>query len=475
MSSTVDLNAALRTDALSFVRKAFHTLNPGTPFVDNWHLRAIAYELGLVTEGSDKRLIVNVPPRSLKSVMISVAYAAWRLGHDPTLRIIVASYSQDLANDHARLFKQIVESAWYQAVFPKMHIKRSTTAEITTTMGGGRLATSVGGTLTGRGGDLIIIDDPMKADDALSESARKAVIEWYGGTLISRLNDKRNGAIILIMQRLHEGDLTGHLLDAGGWTHLCLPAIAPHDMDIPIGGSECYQWFEGEPLQEKREPAEILESYKAESGSIRFAAQYLQAPVPTEGNLVKLEWFLRYDTTPSGVGVKTVQSWDCASSTNNAADYSVCVTAVMCKNEIYIIDVWRGRLKYPDLRKKMIAQWERFRPHHIIVELASAGEQLVADLMHNRPAGMPRPLGVRPKDCKKIRFEAASVKIENGEVLLPRDAPWLNEFLHELLAFDNGKYDDQVDAFSQLVKWRQSHSLYQGSMLASKPIICYGT
>jgi len=219
------LSALLRSDLHSFVRKVFKTVLPGSTYLPNWHIDAIVYQLMRVHHGESRRLLINQPPRSLKSICVSIAYVAWLLGHKPGCRIIVVSYSNDFAVELHRQFRMVIDSEWYRALFPAMRVAKDTGTELVTTMGGSRYATSVGGTLTGRGADLIIIDDPLKAEDANSELARKRVIDWYGGTLVSRLNDKENGPIVVVMQRLHQDDLAGHLIrQSGGWHFLELPA-----------------------------------------------------------------------------------------------------------------------------------------------------------------------------------------------------------------------------------------------------------
>ena len=235
MNEHAALAALLRSDLRFFVWKCFQTILPGTPYLPNWHIDAIVHQLMRVQAGDISRLLINQPPRSLKSICVSVAYVAWLLGHDPTRRIIVVSYSNEFAAELHRQFRMVIDAPWYRALFPAMRPARDSGSEFVTTAGGGRYATSVGGTLTGRGADLIIIDDPLKAEEAMSEPARKRVIDWYAGTLVSRLNDKENGPIVVVMQRLHENDLAGHLLGQGGWEHLDLPAIAVEDSVIPLG------------------------------------------------------------------------------------------------------------------------------------------------------------------------------------------------------------------------------------------------
>jgi len=233
MNERAALSALLKTDLRYFVWRCFQTVLPGTIFQPNWHVEAIVHQLMRVQAGDISRLLINQPPRSLKSISISVAWVAWLLGRDPSRRIIVVSYSAEFAAELHRQFRMIVDAQWYRNLFPAMRPARDSGGELVTTLGGGRLATSVGGTLTGRGADIIIVDDPLKAEDASSEPARKRVIDWYGNTLVSRLNDKEHGAIVVVMQRLHENDLAGHLLDQGGWQHLDLPSIAVDDRSFP--------------------------------------------------------------------------------------------------------------------------------------------------------------------------------------------------------------------------------------------------
>src|ERR1043166_3633861 len=221
------LEALLRDDFRAFLEKCFYTLDPGQVFVRSWAIEAIAWKLELVRRGKIRRLIINMPPRSLKSTMASVAFPAFFLGHENTLRIIGVSYSADLAKKHSNDFRAILESSWYRRLFPTVRIgHKDSETEIELMSRGYRLATSVGGTLTGRGGDLIIIDDPLKPEDAMSEVKRQAAIHWFINTLLSRLDDKRTGAIIIVMQRVHVDDLTGFVLSQSDeWDVLNLPAI----------------------------------------------------------------------------------------------------------------------------------------------------------------------------------------------------------------------------------------------------------
>jgi predicted phage terminase large subunit-like protein len=448
------VRAAVREHFPFFLRKVFAELCPGDEFLHGWHLDAIAWQLDRISNGEIQRLIVTIPPRHLKSIMISIAWVAWCLGKAPEMRFICLSYSSELAAKLSRDCRQVMQSDWYQAVFPGTVLLRSTETELETHEGGGRFATSVGGTLTGRGGDVIIIDDPIKADDAMSAALRARVKEWTTSTLFSRLNDKRSGAIILVMQRLHEDDLAGQFLDAGGWEHLNLPAIALEDQDIPLTGGRGHRRLAGEVLHPEREPLETLEQIRLEVGSHIFSAQYQQAPVPAGGTLVKSDWFRRYETPPKkGPGDFIVQSWDTASKDGVLNDYSVCITALVRRDTVAVLDVFRRQLNFPDLLRQVQMQAEWFSPDILLIEDAASGQQLIQMLKQNPIRGVPMPIARKPEADKETRMSACCPQIERGDLSLPDDADWLAEFEREILAFPNGKRDDQADALSQLLAW----------------------
>jgi predicted phage terminase large subunit-like protein len=455
------LQAVLRADLGSFVRKVFATVSQGQPYLHNWHVDAIVHQLMRIHSGESRRLLINQPPRSLKSISVSIAYVAWALGHDPALRVIVCSYSGDFAAELHRQFRMVITSQWCAALFPNLKLAKETSFELVTTRGGGRYATSIGGTLTGRGADLIVVDDPLNANDVQSEAARKRVVDWFGGSLVSRLNDKETGAIVAVMQRLHEDDLAGHLLRQGGWDQLDLPAIAQEEEIIPVGHGRTFRRRPGDVLHPDRESRATLDAIKAEIGSLLFSAQYQQQPVPLEGNLFRRAWFQIYGAPP----VKThqsriVQSWDVAIMTGDKNDYSVCTTWLICKSDAHLLHVFRDRLEYPALRRKVIALASEYGAETVLIEDAGPGMNLLQDLRASPPQGFTRPVGVKPEGSKVDRMAAQSGKIEAGHLHLPRSASWLAEFLHELLAFPHGRHDDQVDSVSQLLYWQQRYSAF---------------
>lgn len=457
------------------VAKAFQTLAPGDRYLTNWHIDAVVHELLRVHRGENRRLIVTQPPRSLKSICASVAYVAWSLGHDPSHRFACVSYSYDLAATFARQFRAVVTSDWYRALFPNMRLAKDTEAECVTTRGGGRFAVPVGGSFTGRGADTVIIDDPLKADDAQSEKGRRAVNDWYGSTLLSRLDDKETGAIILVMQRLHEDDLAGKLLREGGWHHLDLPAIADEDQEIAIGPGAVHRRLRGDALHPMRESLPLLEEIRREMGSLAFSAQYLQRPVPLGGNLVKREWIKWHEATPDqGPGAQIVQSWDVASTTADTSNWSVCTTWSMVGRSYSLIDLWRGRLEFPHLARKLIALALEHSPNRILVEQAGPGLHLIQHLRANPEPGIPLPVGIKPHADKVVRMEAQSARFEAGQVRLPRDAPWLGELLHEILAFPNSRYDDQIDSVSQFLNWAEELQTTRPRVSLAAPIIIHG-
>lgn len=275
------LNAVLRTNFGAFLHRCVLTLNPGGQFLPNWHIDVIALNLTEVMAGQTTRLIVNMPPRYLKSMVVSVACPAFLLGHDPRRRVICVSYGNDLSTKHAAEARAIFVALWYQAAFPNMRISRIVDSDIFTTARGFRRATSVNAALTELGGDCFIIDDPQKPVDAQSETQRNSLNQWYSNTLLSRLENKETGIIIVVMQRVHMNDLSGYLLEqSADWQTLRLAAIAENDETIRTGRDTVHIRRAGEALHPERESLATLEKFRAEFGSDVFAAQYQQSPVP---------------------------------------------------------------------------------------------------------------------------------------------------------------------------------------------------
>jgi predicted phage terminase large subunit-like protein len=442
------LTTVIRTDFPSFVRMCFQTLNPGAEFHDNWHLAAIGYQLDRVRSGESTRVVINLPPRHLKSLIVSIALPAFLLGHEPWHRIFVISYGAELSDKHASDFRAIVESDWYKRIFPAMRIERIHDNEVITTARGFRKSTTVMGSLTGLGGNLFIIDDPQKTQDALSDVRRNSLNHWVSNTLLSRLDDKQTGVIIVVMQRVHMEDLSGYLLESSsGYEHLNLSAVAEVDERVLIGNNEFHFRGAGEALQPHRESLATLERLRQEVGSDVFAAQYQQSPVPAGGNMIKRQWLRYYDVPPARTyGSRIVQSWDTAAKEGAQNSWSVCTTFQIHDKHFYLLDVTRGRYEYPRLRDTAVRLAERFKPNVVLIEDASTGIALAQELGRI----VHRPVRLIPVDRdKRGRLYVEQAKFEAGLVLFPRGAAFLGELEIELLRFPQGKHDDQVDSISQ--------------------------
>lgn len=440
------LYAACRNDLYAFMQKAFHEIDASQEFKGNWHLELICDKLQQCLDGKIKRLIINIPPRNLKSHIVSISFPAYILGHLPSERIVCVSYAQTLANDLSRKTRQLMETEFYKQVFKTRLGDKNTENLFETTCNGYRFATSTEGALTGFGGNWIILDDPIKADDALSEVKRNNVNNWYDNTLISRLNDKVNGVIIVVMQRLHIDDLTGHLLKQSGWDLLSLPAIADNDECFTLSNGKVVGRQAGEALNPDLEPLEVLKNQQKSMSNYNFSAQYQQNPIPAKGNVINFDDFGFFDSSP--FGAETFQSWDIALKDGKDNDYSVCITAKYKDNILYIENIQRFKFDMLTLANKMQELYQIFTCNHLIVEESSISTHL---LQYIQSQSNLYPIKYKPQCDKVTRANNASLFISSGRVLLRRNAAWLDDFKSEINAFPNGKHDDQVDSLTQLI------------------------
>jgi predicted phage terminase large subunit-like protein len=322
------------------------------------------------------------------------------------------------------------------------------------------MSTSVSGVLTGRGADLIILDDPLKPEEALSETRRTGVNDWYSNTLLSRLNSKQNGVIIIVMQRLHQDDLVGHVLGQEHWEVLSFPAIAEEDethiIDSPYG-RRFFHPKAGDALQPDREPKLVLENLRKTIGEYGFSSQYQQRPMPLGGAIIKTQWLTYYeaDKLPERFTF-VLQSWDTANKSGDLNDFSVCTTWGVYDGFYYLPNVFRKRLNYPDLKRAVQEQARQQYAYmrsvdKILIEDKASGTQLIQDLYAEGVFNI-EPYQPPPGTDKLLRLYAQSAEFENGRVLLPRSAPWLDEYKRELTAFPGSKFDDQVDSTSQALE-----------------------
>ncbi len=447
----------LRNDFGAFIHRAFLELNPRLPFDMNWHIELVAAKLEGVRLGCCKRLAICTPPRHFKSFVTSVAFPAWLLGHDPTKQIMCVSYGQDLADKFARPCRRLMESPFYRFLFQtRLSEERNAVAEFETTQGGCRIATSVGGAVTGRGGNIIIIDDFLKAEDALSDTRRRTSNDWYDSTLRNRLNRPATDAFIIVNQRLHADDVVAHVQrEEEGWEVLSLPAIAEnpttYEFATPYGRRAVRREVD-EVLHPAVLPRSELDRLRRSMTEYHFAAQFQQDPQPPAGLIVLRKWLKFYHerTMPDRFD-RIVQSWDTANKATELSDYSVCTTWGTKGRKLYLRDVFRRRLEFPDLKQSVIDLAAPWNADIVLIEDKSSGTQLIQELRAN---GFSKVQAAPSLDGDKImRLRAQTAKIEGGFVLFPLDAPWLDTYLNELLSFPNSKFDDQVDSTVFALAW----------------------
>jgi predicted phage terminase large subunit-like protein len=258
------------------------------------------------------------------------------------------------------------------------------------------------------------------------------------------------------MQRIHQDDLIGHVLERGDWEHLCIPAIATERSTYLLSFGRTHTREVGAVLQPEREDFTQLMQTKRSMGTYNFSAQYQQDPIPPEGNIFKREWFQYYDVLPEKFD-RILQSWDTGMQIGEKNDFSVGTTWGVLGDDLYLIDVIRERMEYPDLKRRIVEAADRYRPLVVVIEAAGAGLPVLQDL-RGKTKHRFRPSN--PRKDKEVRAYAASATAEDKHVVLPRSAPWLDDFISELIAFPGGRHDDQVDSFSQIVRWHLLHQKF---------------
>jgi predicted phage terminase large subunit-like protein len=448
------VEAILRNDPASFIKMSFLELHPGVTLIWDPYLDLISSRLADVVSGKTRNLIITLPPRHLKSICVSVALPAYFLGHYPSREVMVVSYGQELAKKFAEDTRTLMASQTYRRLFDtRLAGSRQAVHILRTTAGGIRRATSIDGAATGVGADLLIFDDPQKPNETYSEAIRRATNQAYENTFMSRRNNPGESRTVIVMQRLHEDDFVGHVLGLGGeWEVLNLPAVAEENEAYEYEtfmGRFIYGRREGGALHPGRIPLAELGLIRASIGEAAWACQYQQRPAPAGGGIVQTAWFKRYSPAERPERFdRIIQSWDTANTIAEWSNYSCGTTWGLADNRIYLLDVFRKRVQYPELKRAVIAQAKLHAPTTIAIEDRASGTQLIQEL--NR-LGLPVEARKATSD-KRMRMSNQTGQIENGFVYVPReaaDAHWLPEFLHEMSVFPNGKYDDQVDSTSQ--------------------------
>lgn len=389
----------------------------------------------------------------------TIKFPGWFLGRNPDKKVMIITHTQSLADRMGGKVRDLLKTDMHKSLFPECILSNTTKGKhaFETTAGGEFFACGVDGGATGRGADLLIIDDPIAtAQDAYSKLVRKNVIEFYRSVAYTRLQP--GGRIVVIMTRWHEGDLIGWLLDpqeqeqVEDWNIINFPAVAERDEG----------WRKtGDPLWPEMWPLKALKKIKAAKGDWDWAAQYQQRPSEVEGRLIKRDWFKYYAWAPSMAADRTIakaltqpfkiyQSWDTAFEEDQTSDYSVCTTWLSTNSGEYLLDVYRKKMIAPDLYR--IAEELAFywRPHAILVEKKASGHSLIQ--MMSAKTQLPI-IACNPQGNKFVRAQAVSPYIQSGHIFIPHQAPWLKEWLNEMVAFPTAAHDDQVDSVSQYLNW----------------------
>lgn len=466
----------LRSDLCAFIHRSFLELNPATPYFYNWHIGLLASKLEEVRQGKCRRLIVNIPPRHLKSHAVSIAFPAWLLGHQPSKKILTVSYAQELSNNLARHCRLLMQSPFYRSLFDtRLAPGHESVHDFGTIERGYRFSTSVEGVLTGRGGDIIILDDPQKADDTTSELRRQNLKTWYDNTLRSRLNNQETGTIIIVMQRLHADDLVAHVQEHEQWDVLSLPALAEHDevyrFETPYGRRKVRRKA-GKALHPDLISVETLASQKRGMTDYNFAAQYQQDPQPEKGNIVQREWLKFYTLAEKPESFGTIlQSWDTAVKETEIANYSVCTTWGIKDRKAYLLDVFRRKLSFPDLKRAVASQADLHEATVVLIEDRSSGSSLIQQL---KADGLSKVQAAPSLDGdKNMRLFGQTPMIEGEFVLFPKGADWLDTYLNELLSFPYTRHDDQVDSTVYALAWIGQNPIWSGNHIKKSWIRYY--
>lgn len=432
----------------SFLQKCFYEVNPQKKFLNNFHIQLMCEKLQAVANGKIKRLIITLPPRNLKSLCTTVALPAFLLGHDPTKRVLCASYNMDLSIKHSLDCRKIMHSPWYKKIFPNTIIAKGmdTREKFSTTKSGYRFTTSVGGTLTGEGGDIIIVDDPHNARDISSLSKLRGTCEWYENCLVSRLDDKKNGAIIVVMQRLHKNDLVGHLTSKDGhlWEIINLPAIFDEDQSFELE-NEVVTKKKGEALHPERESVQDLEALRAEIGAFTFAAQYLQNPVIKEGAIIKKTDIQEFTPDEKTEFENVVISWDTAQKSADSNDYTAATVWGVSEDNYYLLETKREKVNYPSLKHMLEDMNQQWSPSMHIIEDKGSGTPLIQEFKNS---SIPI-LAYNPKLSKEMRFMLASSAFEAQKVYFNKQMHNLSDVYGEILEFPYSEHDDIVDSITQ--------------------------
>ena len=455
------LRAGYRTDLSRFIQRSFSIIDPNANYLHNWHIDLIAEYLRACQTGEITRLIINVPPRFLKSISVSVAFPAWLLGHNPSEQITCVSYSGTLAKKHSSDTLAIMCTDWYKSLFPETKLVIENQLELRTEQRGFRVCTSTMGTLTGMGGNFILVDDPLSQMQAHSMTERDKCQLWFN-SLSNRLNDKNNGCIIVIMQRLHSLDTSGILLEQGGWEHLKLPLIAEQDEVLKCGKIKVIR-KEGELLHKERMGQEAVDRSKRELGAYAFSGEMQQNPSPTGGGEFKKDWMRFYKGKLSASAFNNYILVDPANSKRKQSDYtSMCVVGLGADKNLYVLDWVRDKLNLREREDALFDLHLRWKPKYVLYE--KYGMMVDADVMRNAMDQRNYRFTITEvagKLSKEDRIRRLIPYFADGRVWFPNEliratyegvaVDLVQEFIHqEYLTFPVGVHDDMIDSLSRI-------------------------
>ena len=458
----IDAGKSLRC----YVEQAWPLLEPGIRFQPNWHIDYLVEHLEAVTAGHMTQLLINMPPRSMKSLLVSVLWPTWEWIQHPATRWIFASYAESLAIKHSMDRRTVLQSDWFQQRWGdrvRLASDQNEKREFLNTQRGHMVATSIGGSILGKGGNRIVVDDPHNATQAESDTQRETAIAFFSRTLSTRLDNKNTDAMVVVMQRLHERDLSAVCLDLG-FTHVCLPAEAetPTTLVFPRSGRRLSRTV-GDVLWPEREGREVLARQRRLLGSAAYEGQYQQRPSPAGGTIFQRAWWRYYNELPKDL--ELAQSWDMAFKDKAENDFVVGLVAGRRDADIYLIDRVKGQWSFSESCRQVQALSRRYpKARSILIEDAANGPAIIDALKHK----LPGLIAVQPQGGKVARAQAAQPRVEAGNVYLPNPRPygrlipereWVEDFMHQLTAFPNATHDDDVDAFSQLlVRWQERNA-----------------
>lgn len=443
---------ACKRSLATFIRRAWAQLEPGQPYSHGWHMDAIGEHLEAVTKGQIKRLLINIPPGTMKSMSTSVFWPAWEWGPlgMQHIRFIGASHEEGLATRDSMKMRRLVQSDWYQRLWPLEFVgdqNQKTYFENSKT--GWRQSCPVK-SMTGKRGDRVLWDDPHSVEDAYSVVALETSTRIFKETLPTRLNNPDSSAIIIVMQRLNESDVSGEIIKGDyGYEHLCLPMEYESSRPcVTVLGSPDPRKEDGELLFPARFPRDVVTRDKKIMGEYAVAGQFQQRPSPLGGGIFKTGWWRYYQLLPAIKRI--IQSWDTAFAIKTASDYTVCTTWAECESGYYLIDLFKQKLEFPDLKRSAISLYAKHKPHAVLVEDKASGQSLIQEL--KRETRMPI-VPIKVDTDKVSRAYAVTPLIESGRVFLPDGASWLAEFISSMGTFPNAAHDDDVDSVTQALNY----------------------